>query len=157
MKLRTFKLSDAERIAELVGDKEVSRWTANIPYPYSKADAEAWIKMTEDNNDKYPFAVELNNQIVACVSFWPYGDDALEIGYWVGKEYWGKGIATEAVRMLLSSDHFSDVSKVVAKTMAENKGSQKVLLKCGFEFVETCTVLTKGKKVSGNFYTKNIK
>lgn len=149
-----FKLSDAERIAELVGDKSVSKWTANIPYPYSKSDAEEWIKRTAENKTRNPFAVELNNQIVACVSYWPHGTEALEVGYWVGKKYWGNGIATASLNMLLSSNYLPVVSKVVAKTMVGNIGSQKVLLKCGFEFTEACLISKQGQKIGGNFYTK---
>lgn len=155
MKLRKFKLSDAERVAELVGDRAVSQWTTNIPYPYGKTDAEEWIQRTENNNHRNPFAVELDHQIVACISYWPHDSNAIEVGYWVGKEYWGNGIATASLAMLLSSNNFPATSKIVAKVMEGNIGSEKVLLKSGFEFTAKCVISKYGREISGNFYTKS--
>ncbi|TON37056.1 GNAT family N-acetyltransferase, partial [Vibrio parahaemolyticus] len=42
--LRQFSLSDAERVSELAGDKQISEMTANIPYPYTVSDTENWIR-----------------------------------------------------------------------------------------------------------------
>lgn len=104
MLLRAFRIDDAERVAELVGDKSVSEWTANIPHPYAVEDAIEWIKFTQSNDERNPFAVEVNGEIVACVSFWPHDFGASEVGYWVGRKYWGKGIATEALVQLFFPD-----------------------------------------------------
>lgn len=154
MKLRKFKLSDAERVAALLGDKAVSEWTVNIPYPYSASDAAEWIKRTAASDEKNPFAVELNGELVACVAYWPHGENAVEVGYWVGKEYWGQGIATASVQMLLSDESFPETREVVAKVMNGNIGSERVLLNCGFEFLRECIVTKQGRKIDGRFFIK---
>ena len=54
-----------------------------------------------------------------------------EIGYWVGREFWGRGVATAALRLLL------DVvvqRPLYAVAVAHNVGSQRVLQKCGFVY-----------------------
>ncbi len=71
--LRQFTLEDAPEIALLVGEEAVSKWTSNIPYPYSEQDAIDWLKACDSDPNKHPFAVELEGRLVACVSFWPYG------------------------------------------------------------------------------------
>jgi len=88
---------------------------------------------------------------------WPHEKDSVEVGYWVGKEYWDNGIATESLKMLLSSAKFPSVSTVVARIMQGNIGSKKVLLKCGFEFEAKCTISSKSTEINGEFYTKAIK
>ena len=56
-----------------------------------------------------------------------------EVGYWIGREYWGKGIATGALATFLEQENRRPLYGYVAK---HNKGSQRVLEKCGFEFLE---------------------
>jgi RimJ/RimL family protein N-acetyltransferase len=54
-----------------------------------------------------------------------------EVGYWVGREYWGKGIATKALKKFLEYEKRRPLYGYVA---IHNKGSRRVLEKCGFEF-----------------------
>ena len=56
------------------------------------------------------------------------------IGYWIGREYWGRGIATRAVALLLERVTIRPLFAFVA---THNVGSAKVLMKCGFRLVET--------------------
>ena len=49
MKLRKFTIQDANRVASLVGDESVSKWTSNIPFPYVEQDAIEWITGTATN------------------------------------------------------------------------------------------------------------
>ena len=152
MKLREFTLNDAERVAYLVGDKAVSEWTVNIPYPYDRSDAKEWIERTASSDERCPFAIELNGAVVGCVSFWPHGKEAVEVGYWVGKEYWGQGIATQALKMLMSKSTFPAVPEVVAKAMKENIGSKRVLSKCGFKLKKECLIPKLGSQIEGCLY-----
>jgi RimJ/RimL family protein N-acetyltransferase len=56
-----------------------------------------------------------------------------EVGYWIGREYWGKGIATRALALLLKQVKTRPLYGYVVK---HNTGSRRVLEKCGFEFLE---------------------
>lgn len=56
------------------------------------------------------------------------------IGYWIGREYWGQGIATRALALFL--DHVT-TRPLFALVATHNVGSAKVLMKCGFRLVET--------------------
>jgi RimJ/RimL family protein N-acetyltransferase len=63
-------------------------------------------------------------------SFYRFGDR--EVTYWLGREYWGKGIATEALRRYLE---YETTRPLYARVAKDNVGSIRVLEKCGFEVV----------------------
>ena len=52
-----------------------------------------------------------------------------EVGYWLGKEYWGKGIATRALELFLKT---IETRPLYAHVARHNIGSRRVLEKCGF-------------------------
>ncbi len=118
IRLRKFNLEDAVEVAQLVGDEEVSKWTSQIPFPYSEQDAIDWINSTAVDSSRHPFAVELDGRLVACVSHWPHGAHGVEVGYWVGRTFWGKGVCTNALKLLLASEYFPKGMDVFAKVMA---------------------------------------
>jgi len=78
LKLRKFTFRDASEVAHLVGDESVSQWTTHIPFPYSEQDAVDWISSTADHEDRHPFAVEVDNRIVASVSFWTCDENTIK-------------------------------------------------------------------------------
>ena len=156
IELRHFRLDDAAKVAQLVGDEEVSRWTSNIPFPYSEQDAITWINSTASSTSRNPYAVELEGRLVACVSYWPYETEGIEVGYWVGKEFWGKGICTNALNQLLASEDIPAHTDVFAKVMVKNIGSQRVLEKCGFSFFQNGSVRKAGNEIEAKFYVRRM-
>ncbi|MEM6583631.1 MAG: GNAT family N-acetyltransferase [Pseudomonadota bacterium] len=152
--LRHFKMDDAAKVAQLVGDEEVSKWTSNIPFPYSEQDAITWITSTASSSSRNPYAVELDGRLVGCVSYWPYEPDGIEVGYWIGKAFWRKGICTKALKLLLASDSIPVHMDVFAKVMVHNFGSQRVLEKCGFSFFQNGTVCKAGNEIEARFYVR---
>jgi RimJ/RimL family protein N-acetyltransferase len=73
-----------------------------------------------------------NGQVAGSVS--SYEDEGKpEVTYWLGKEYWGKGIATRALKELLT--HHSLKRPMHARVAKDNLGSRRVLEKCGFIIV----------------------
>lgn len=147
-------MDDAAKVAQLVGDDEVSKWTSNIPFPYSEEDAITWISSTASSSSRKPYAVELDGLLVACVSYWPHESDGIEVGYWVGKPFWGRGICTKALKLLLESDNFPTQMDVFAKVMVQNFGSQRVLEKCGFSFFQSGSVCKSGNEIDAKFYVR---
>ncbi len=59
-----------------------------------------------------------------------------EVGYWLGREFWGKGIATGALKLFLTEVTERPLYAFAAHS---NPASAKVLLKCGFKLLETTT------------------
>ena len=116
---REFNLEDSSNIVALLNDADVSKWTSHIPFPYTENDAISWLKKQE-NSLRKPLAIEIENKLVGCISYWHLDSLTTEVGYWIGKSFWGKGIATTAVSSLLDSTIFPTTPKVAAKVAAEN-------------------------------------
>jgi len=126
--LRPLRPDDAPEIARLAGDWDIARMTALIPHPYTLADAHAFIASV--NGDTY--AIERAGTLVGCCGA-RFASGAYEIGYWIGKPYWGDGIATEAARALVARLRTREPGCVIAIShMAENDASARVIQKLGF-------------------------
>ena len=70
-----------------------------------------------------------NEQVAGSVS--SYEDEGKpEVTYWIGKDFWGKGIATRALTEFL--EHHNKVRPIYARVANDNLGSRRVLEKCGF-------------------------
>jgi RimJ/RimL family protein N-acetyltransferase len=130
-------LSDAPRFAELVNDLSLARFTARIPHPYTLADAEAFVRLAADemtNGEERRFAVCRADDIVACVGLRRGGAAGeYELGYWVGANYRGGGVATAAAR---ATTWFGfeklNARKVTAGHFVDNPASGRILRKIGF-------------------------
>lgn len=126
--------TDAAALAHLLNDLNVAGMTSQIPHPYGLADAERWIEqaMTCEFRDDAQFVIEHRNfGVVGGLGFKP--GDRPELGYWVGRPYWNRGYATEAVRAAMKwvkRDWRKPV--VVAGHFADNPASGQVLCKAGF-------------------------
>lgn len=137
VQLKYWKLEYAEQLALIANNKNIAMFMRNsFPHPYSLTDATSYIEWI---NKEYPllvFAIECDNVIVGSIGVFP-GDDvycaSAELGYWIGQEYWGRGIATQALHQLLDYvfNNFS-FNKIRANVFSNNSKSMHVLVKCGF-------------------------
>jgi hypothetical protein len=92
--LRAPAPGDARAIAELAGDYEVASMTGTIPHPYSEEMAVDWIESLQAGEEGVAFAVDLDGELIGCVGYRPTEKNHAEMGYWIGKPYWGMGYAT---------------------------------------------------------------
>lgn len=139
LRLRRLVAADAPPMARLLADGEVARFTANIPFPYQPQYAELFVaKAAEESalGHMLVFAVEdrLAGQLIGVVAA-NLAVGTAELGYWFGRDSWGRGHATEAVRRALRVlfDNCG-IGRVWAATMPENAASRRVLEKAGFRF-----------------------
>jgi RimJ/RimL family protein N-acetyltransferase len=130
LRLRSLQASDAEAIARFAGDWDVARMTARIPHPYTVDDALAFIA---ERGDELRYAVVLEATLVGCIGARATESGQFEIGYWIGKPYWGRGIATEAASALIRELQSKWPERaIVAGHASDNPASQRVLEKLGF-------------------------
>lgn len=138
--LRALGPRDAPEMARYAGDWDVARMTARIPYPYSEALAEQWMDNLEPGEDVR--AVTLGGVLIGAVGYMPQPDGAAEIGYWIGKPWWGNGYATEAARALVRYCFTKGgYTRLTCAHFVDNPASGRVIRKLGFTPVEeTCLV-----------------
>lgn len=136
--LRPFKLSDPEIVKNLAGNKDIAATTLEIPHPYPEGLAEEWISKHEQmrkNGSQLVFAITFENILIGaigCVINKNFNN--CEIGYWIGRPYWGNGFATEALGQVIKFG-FEKLSfnKIHAHFMENNPASGKVMIKNGMK------------------------
>lgn len=131
--LRPPALSDAARISLLAGDYDVASMTGTIPHPYSEQQAAEWIESVTAGEEGVVLGIEHNGQLIGCTGYRAFGDDHAELGYWIGKPYWGQGYATEAVGALIAHAFDMDgFDYLTAGHFVDNPASERVIRKLGF-------------------------
>jgi len=125
---------DILSIVSQIGDWEVVKWLAMVPYPYTYNDCESYLK--ESNNNELALNIFLDNQLIGGVGLHLHNDNYYELGYWLGKDYWGKGYATESSKYLLEYALGKlDSPKIKSGYFIDNIPSGNVLKKLGFKEV----------------------
>ncbi len=140
LKLRSLRISDAARVAQLCGDPGVATMIARTPLPYLEVAAEGWIMTLSAKKrlgDEFVFAAELPGEgLIGVIGAHQRGafesNEGFEIGYWFGRPYWGKGFASETLTGFLSEA--KKLGQLLAGHFADNPASGRVLQKAGFAY-----------------------
>lgn len=134
--LRVPAKADIERVAAFCVDHDVARMTTRMPSPYTRAHAEDFVARCRAQNRtrENTFAIDLVDEgLIGVVGLFPPVEGGLELGYWIGRPYWGRGYATEAVKGALEWARTSWRKRCVsAGHFADNDASGRVLVKAGF-------------------------
>jgi len=135
--LRPWQMTDAAVLVEIANNPQVYKWLRDaFPAPYTYQDAVNWILHAGKHHPPESFAVVKNGVLTGSVGWVPGTDiyrKSCEIGYFIGEPYWGLGIATEAVYLLIQ--HISSLhtyNRIQAKIFMTNVSSARVLEKNGF-------------------------
>jgi RimJ/RimL family protein N-acetyltransferase len=135
--LRPFTLDDVPTVAKHANDRDV--WINlrdRFPHPYEEEHATAYISWLATLPRQLTWAIDVNGEAVGSISLMPLEDverTSTEVGYWLGRSQWGKGIATKAVRALTSHAlGGGEFTRVFALPFASNAASIRVLEKAGF-------------------------
>lgn len=128
--LRPLNIEDASEIARLAGEWEVAQWTASIPHPYDQKGAKDWISYVIGQSRECVYAITRDNLLVGVISF---DTESGEVGYWIGREYWGSGFATEALVTIADYATSIELPYVLwGACLPSNLASIRVLQKAGF-------------------------
>jgi len=132
--LRAPAATDAAAIAALANDLAVARWLSRMPHPYGLDDARAYIADVVPKEWAWLIAEREDRRVLGVISLWPAASaDAVELGYWIGRPFWGQGYATEAAGAVVAHGRKALAGRPFVASFAEdNPASARVLAKLGF-------------------------
>jgi RimJ/RimL family protein N-acetyltransferase len=135
--LREWKRSDADALAAIANNKKIwDNVRDRLPYPYTKKDAKEWLELVKKQKTVTTFCIEVDGNLAGSIGVTLKDDvyrKTVELGYFIAEEYWGRGIATEAIRQMVSYVRKEfDIVRIYAEVFEYNKGSMKALEKNGF-------------------------
>lgn len=108
----------------------------SFPWPYTLDDARTWIEVARGMDTAFAIAVEA--EAIGGISFQVQPDVhaiSAELGYWLGEPFWGRGIATQAVRTIAGyAFAHHDIFRLFATVFEWNPASARVLEKAGFQY-----------------------
>lgn len=134
--LRPIWPEDWQSVLSGIADEGVVRNLASAPWPYVEADARAFTKLPiEPKYPRFLITHARDAALVGCIGIDPVESDAqaVELGYWIARDRWGQGYATEAGRSVLQIASILGHARVVAGHFLDNPASGRVLEKLGFE------------------------
>ncbi|WP_103866694.1 GNAT family N-acetyltransferase [Aquimarina sp. I32.4] len=161
IKLRPLIAKDAQLIANLLNNKKVwDNLKDYIPYPYALKDAEEFIEFAKTKDPLQNLGITYNGAICGVISLILQTDiyrKNAEMGYWIGEQYWGKGIGTKAVE-LITEYGFKDLAleRIEAGVFAYNRASMSILEKNGYTKEGICknAIIKNGKILDEHIYAK---
>jgi RimJ/RimL family protein N-acetyltransferase len=138
--------ADLPRTVDFLNDWDVTRWLSVVPFPYAMKDAEDYFTATEPTYESgepqlHAIADAKTDEIMGVVGLHPPRvpdppKEVVEIGYWLGKPYWGQGIMGEAAEIVLGLAFKRPwIARVIGRTDPENMASQGVMKKIGMKYL----------------------
>ncbi|MEP0355277.1 GNAT family protein [Paraglaciecola sp.] len=154
--LRDFNEDDLAQLLCILNDPEVVKYlSSKIPTPYTLEDSQWWI--STGSKIGIIKAIDFNGSLVGCIGAEPGSFEyqrSAEIGYWVAKEYWRKGIATHAINEMVSLVFkTTGIVRLFASVFSENTASLNVLEKCNFKLE---SVQSKAIYKNDEFYDNHV-
>jgi ribosomal-protein-alanine N-acetyltransferase len=141
--VREWRAADAEALALLANDRSV--WLGlrdAFPHPYGIDDAQRFLAMSAGMQPPAYFAIEVGSRLAGGIGFTRRTDVervGAEVGYWLGSEFRGLGVATAALRLITSHAFCAhpELRRLYAVPFVSNPASARVLEKAGYRLEGT--------------------
>jgi [ribosomal protein S5]-alanine N-acetyltransferase len=137
-RIRSFRLDDAESIAKHANNPKIAAQVRDrFPHPYTIENAHEYLRhLKRDPETSFAIVDTRDDQVIGGIALFPGMDIervSAEVGYWLSEQYWGKGIATQAVVAItgFAFDNFA-FTRLFALPFATNAASCRVLEKAGY-------------------------
>ncbi|MDE5602043.1 MAG: GNAT family N-acetyltransferase, partial [Clostridia bacterium] len=131
--IRKWEMTDAKDLAKaLCNIKVLDNLRDGLPFPYTEKDALDYIlaMRAANPNDTFAFAIVYDDKVVGSIGAFRKDNihsKTAELGYYLAEEYWGKGIMTQAVKLVCSFVFAnSDIIRIFSEPFARNTGSCRV-------------------------------
>ncbi len=138
--IRPWRIGDETALVKHANDRKI--WLNvrdRFPYPYTRKDAEVWVRVAGADRNMINLAIEVAGEAAGGIGV-VFKDDVYhrgaEIGYWLGEAYWNQGITTQAVKAMTAHIFKSsqyDICRIYAGIFEYNTASARVLEKAGYQ------------------------
>ena len=132
--LRPFTENDAEKIVKILNNPKVrEKLGKNLPNPYTNESFRVFFDKIKDDIETTYFVIDKNGELIGSISIDLEDNAAARLGYWLDEKYWGMGIMTKTIDEIIKygKNRFF-LKRIYADTLDNNIGSEKVLIKNGF-------------------------
>lgn len=135
LKLRVPEADDAATIADMAHDWEIARRMARLPHPYGIDDGRFFLRDIVPSELAWAITSVPDGILVGIAGLVPDGaTKTVELGYWLGRQYWGQGLATEAAQAIIKYGfEILELPIIISGCFVDNFTSRRVLAKIGFE------------------------
>ncbi|MBL7156510.1 MAG: GNAT family N-acetyltransferase [Candidatus Pacebacteria bacterium] len=141
IKLRKLRISDADFIRQNAEDRKITKYTNVVSSSIGARNAEKFIKRIQKEWKKktaFEFGIELkkSKKLIGAIDLSDIDckNKNASVGFWLVKKYWSKGLAEEALRLILSFGFKKlKLKRIQARVFHKNKNAQKLLEKLGFK------------------------
>ena len=125
---------DIDAIVSIVGDWEIAHRLARVPHPYGIADAAFFLERVVPCEWVWAVTFRGSDELVGAVGLTPVSDaNSADLGYWLSRSHWGRGIMTEAAGAVVSYGFNALAFPCITSSYFEgNRASGRVLEKLGF-------------------------
>jgi len=151
--LRKLKPSDADAIQKYCNDPVISRWLMRLPHPYTKKHAVHFIRDGLKNWKKktqYVYGIIYEGKLVGTIHIKIEEEDRGQIGYSIAKPYWGKGLMSEAAKLIIKEGFKTlKLHKIYATHHPKNPASGRVMQKAGMKYEG---LLREHSKAKGKYW-----
>jgi len=139
VQIRTYRPDDLEALVRYADNARVA---ANLrdrfPHPYTREDGVEWLAAAEQQDPETNFVIANDRELIGTIGL-SLGHDvyrhSAEVGYWLAEPFWGRGLATQALRAISEWGFASfGLLRIYAYVFVENVASKRVLEKAGYEF-----------------------
>ena len=136
--VRSWRPDDEEALVRHANNRNVWKDLRDrFPHPYTREDARSWIGYATRVRPETDFAIDVGGEAVGNIGLGLQRGDiercAAEVGYWIGEAYWGRGVATAALRALTAyAFETFGLTRLYAVPFASNVASLRVLEKAGY-------------------------
>jgi ribosomal-protein-alanine N-acetyltransferase len=153
--LRRLTLEDAPSMFEYAADPEVPRYMTWDPHE-TIDDTYNFLQMVLPSYDDpltdvwtWGIVLKQTGRVVGGCSIWGRGTNSrAELGYWIGRPFWGRGLVAEAAQAMIKLGFEQmDLNRIEARCFIENTASARVMEKCGMKYEGTLReqMLVKGR------------
>jgi RimJ/RimL family protein N-acetyltransferase len=163
LQLRAFGKADEQDLLTLISEKEVAATTLRIPHPCTLHDVQAWLSTHQEEYQhgktiRWAITHGQEGYLTGGISlFLNQAFQSAELGYWIGKPYWGRGYAFEAAsRVVEFGFNQAGLNRIEAHYMDENQASARILQKLGMQYEGRHRQLIKKGEAFRDVYTYAI-